>query len=84
MQGLANVQAFTGNAASDWGLFDASHLDAAGQQGTMGLNSTNYSLGAPSVRTASNGGANFAAAGLATFDASSLGGGDRYYGVGRR
>ncbi len=84
MQSLANVQAFTGNAASDWGLFDASHLDAAGQQGTMALNSTNYSLGAPSVRTPSNGGAAFATTGLATFDATSLGGGDRYYGVGRR
>ena len=84
MQSLANVQAFTGNAASDWGLFDASHLDAAGQQGAMALNSTNYGLGTPGVRTPSNGGAAFAATGLATFDASSLGGGDRYYGVGRR
>ncbi|KAK3906823.1 hypothetical protein C8A05DRAFT_11443, partial [Staphylotrichum tortipilum] len=84
MQGLANVQAFAGNAASDWGLFDASHLDAAGQQGTMALNSTNYSLGTASVRAPSNAGATFAATGLTTFDASSLGAGDRYYGVGRR
>ncbi|KAK4044590.1 hypothetical protein C8A01DRAFT_12047 [Parachaetomium inaequale] len=84
MQGLTNVQAFTGNAAADWGLFDASHLDTSAQQGTMGLSNTNYGLGAASVRTSSNAGPAFAATGLATFDASGLGSSERYYGVGRR
>ncbi|KAH6845168.1 hypothetical protein B0I37DRAFT_178052 [Chaetomium sp. MPI-CAGE-AT-0009] len=86
MQSLANVQAFGGNAAAaDWGLFDASHLDTAGQQGTMALGGANYGINAGSVRAPSNtGAAAFTANGLATFDASGLGSNDRYYGVGRR
>ncbi|KAK3301188.1 uncharacterized protein B0H64DRAFT_32928 [Chaetomium fimeti] len=85
MQSLANVQAFGGNAAADWGLFDASHLETAGQQGTMALGSAGYGINAGSVRAPTNtGAAAFATNGLATFDASSLGSNERYYGVGRR
>lgn len=84
MQGLANVQAFTGNAAADWGLFDTSHLDTSGQQGAIGMNGANYGIGTASVRAPSNAGPAFAATGLTTFDTSGLGSGDRYYGVGRR
>jgi hypothetical protein len=84
MQGLANVQAFTGHAAADWSLFDTSHLDTSGQQGAMGLSNPNYGISAASGRASSNTGSAFAATSLTTFDTSSLGGGERYYGVGRR
>jgi hypothetical protein len=84
MQGLTNVQAFTGNAAADWSLFDTSHLDTSGQQGAMGLSNASYGLGAAGVRASSNAGPAFAATGLAAFDASGLGSSERYYGVGRR
>jgi hypothetical protein len=86
MQGLAGVQNFTGGAGAEWGLFDTSHLtDASGQQATMALNNTNYGINTATVRAPSNNNSAFAAAaGLATYDASSLGGSDRYYGVARR
>ncbi|AEO65802.1 uncharacterized protein THITE_133081 [Thermothielavioides terrestris NRRL 8126] len=84
MPGLASVQAFAGSTASDWGLFDSSPLDAAGQQGAMGMSNANYGIGAASVRASSNGDPGFSAASLTTFDTSGLGGADRFYGVGRR
>jgi hypothetical protein len=84
MQGLANVQAFAGNAAADWSLFDTGHLDTSGQQGAMGLSNSSYGISAAGGRASSNTGSAFAATGLTTFDASSLGSSERYYGVGRR
>ncbi len=78
------MQAFTGNAAADWGLFDTSHLDTSGQQGTMGLGNTGYGIGTAGVRAPANAGSAFAATSLTAFDTSSLGPGERYYGVGRR
>jgi hypothetical protein len=85
MQGLAGVQAYTGNtAAAEWSLFDTSHLDASGQQGGMGSSNSNYGMSAPTVRASSNSGSGFAATGLTSFDTSNLGGGDRFYGIGRR
>jgi hypothetical protein len=84
MPGLASVQAFAGSTASDWGLFDSSPLDPAGQQGAMGMSNANYGIGAASVRASSNGDPGFSAASLTTFDTSGLGGADRFYGVGRR
>jgi hypothetical protein len=84
VQGLTNVQAFGGNAAADWGLFDPGHLNASGQQEGMGLSNTAYGIGAAGPRASSNNGPAFAATGLAAFDASAMGGGERYYDVGRR
>jgi hypothetical protein len=85
MQGLANVQAFTGNAAADWSLFDTSHLDTSGQQGAMALSNPNYGISAAGGRASSNNtGSAFAATSLTTFDTSGLGSSERYYGVGRR
>jgi hypothetical protein len=85
MQGLTNIQAFTGNAAADWSLFDTTHLDTSGQQGAMGgLSSASYGIGAASMRASSSSGSAFANTGLATFDASGLGNSERYYGGGRR
>ncbi|KAK4235783.1 hypothetical protein C8A03DRAFT_17514 [Achaetomium macrosporum] len=84
MQGLAGVQPFPGNTAAEWSLFDTPHLDASGQQGGMGSSNANYGMSAASVRASSNSGSGFAATGLTSFDTSSLGGGDRFYGIGRR
>ncbi|AEO54203.1 hypothetical protein MYCTH_42822 [Thermothelomyces thermophilus ATCC 42464] len=84
VQDLTNTQGFAGNASSDWGLFDAGHLDTTGQQGTMGLNNPSYGISTASVRASSNPGSAFAATGLSSFDTSGLGSNERYYGVGRR
>lgn len=83
MQGLGGVQAFTGSAAAEWGLFDTSHLDASGQQGTMGLGNASYGLNTAGVRAPIGTSSAFAAAGLGSFDTSGLSGSDRYY-VARR
>ncbi|KAK4229492.1 hypothetical protein QBC38DRAFT_359226 [Podospora fimiseda] len=84
MQGISStMQSFPGSAASDWGLFDASHLDTSGQQAAIGLSNPSYGLGTTNVRAPNNAGAAYAA-GLASFDATALGGNNRYYNVGRR
>ncbi|KAK4161950.1 hypothetical protein QBC43DRAFT_88966 [Cladorrhinum sp. PSN259] len=83
MQGISGtMQTFTGSTGADW-MFDPGHLDTSGQQAAMGLGNTSYGLGTTSVRTPNNAGSAFNT-GLANFDASSLGGNDRYYNVGRR
>ncbi|KXX75438.1 hypothetical protein MMYC01_208860 [Madurella mycetomatis] len=85
MQGLASVQTFAGNAATtDWGLFDAGHLDTSGHQGAVSLGSTNYGVNAAGVRAPPSTASAFASTDLGAFDTSGLGSGDRYYGVGRR
>ncbi|KAL2154132.1 hypothetical protein VTH82DRAFT_2808 [Thermothelomyces myriococcoides] len=84
VQDLTTTQGFAGNAASDWGLFDASHLDTAGQQGTMGLNNPSYGISTTSAGASSNSGSTFATTSLSTFDTSGSGSNERYYGVGRR
>ncbi|KAK3330268.1 hypothetical protein B0H66DRAFT_53383 [Apodospora peruviana] len=84
IQGMAGVSSFAGSTGADWNLFDTGNLDTAGNQGALGLNNAGYSMNQASVRAPQNAGTTFPPNPLANFDASSLGGGDRYYGVGRR
>ncbi|KAK1757548.1 hypothetical protein QBC47DRAFT_159297 [Echria macrotheca] len=81
---MAGVSSFPSNSANDWGIFDASSLDASSAQNSLSLNSNNYGMTAASVRAPPNTSAGFTSNTLGNFDASSLGNNDRFYGVGRR
>ncbi|KAM7214672.1 hypothetical protein V8F06_009922 [Rhypophila decipiens] len=84
VQGMTNVGSFSTSTATDWGFLDTANLDAAGNQGALGLSNTNYNLNPGSVRPQQSTGTSFSTNALANFDASGLGGNDRYYGVQRR